>query len=247
MQTELRSEDAATRVVVHVENVGEKEGDGAPMQSKTYQQVNHAGEYWACVRCGRLAPNEAIARRCCATSFPCACGGRIGGRWLKCETCRDIEHAEKYAALPRREWDGEESLARPYGDEFFWSADELQEWLENAEVWITLEELQVVFCEPQRPRPVDLYSCFEDILPDGADVPEGLGEMEKKVNDWMQALPPTSYTDGREAPTLESLRAHLWGPWAGEYKGCHNFNPEDVCDYPGCPFRLECVPKQKAS
>ena len=66
---------------------------------------------WACTKCHRYWGNdEAMARYCCATHFPCKCGGRYVKGHSMCDSCeaadREKREGEALAAAELIDFDG---------------------------------------------------------------------------------------------------------------------------------------------
>jgi hypothetical protein len=88
-------------------------------------------EGWVCKTCGRFwGDDERMARYCCATDFPCACGGRHGKGYTCCDDCRakldEERHQERLEKATEVEYTG------PFfvGDDLFFSVDD---YLEDCE------------------------------------------------------------------------------------------------------------------
>lgn len=171
-------------------------------------------EGWRCLKCHRFfygsePAAERSARYCCATSFPCGCGGRYEKGWTCCEECRRKATAERWRKLERVEWDGETPLARFTGsDKFFWAADDLAEYLYDEE--LTLDEMMLVVCTPDYGRKFDLIEHIEDSLPEDNEPDlDGADEIDAVVNKWLKDHGPFSWYPGKTVPSDESLRRVL--------------------------------------
>lgn len=169
---------------------------------------------WVCKKCQRYCGNdEHLARWCCATDKPCPCGGRNTDKhYTVCAACRSRSDLERWLKRPRVEWDGETPLATA-GDRFFFSADDLGDWIANNTEWPPsrefIEDLRLTLAEECEPHTFDLSNITEDLLPHDRDLPEGAAEVEEAVNDWLQKHRPWSWVAGIKAVTAESVLRHL--------------------------------------
>lgn len=170
---------------------------------------------WVCKKCHTyFGKHEDMARYCCATEQPCPCGRRnLNKNYTVCEVCRDKLKQERWEKRPRVEWDGETPLVA--GDRYFFSADDLGDWIANETEWPPsrefIEGLHLELCEECEPIAFELSNITEDLLPsehDG-DLPEGAAEVEKAVNDWLQKHRPWSWIAGINVVTVESVMMHL--------------------------------------
>jgi hypothetical protein len=158
---------------------------------------------WMCSRCGTFYGNdpsaEHVARYCCSNDFPCECGARKGKHWTCCQSCRDKHDIERHAKRERRPWDGEQMLYSHVLDKYFSSPEDLCDHLEDNEDSRDRDALQVVLCDPNRPRPFELVDFVSDDLPeDGDDFnPPGAAEIEKAVNDYLNGLGVLSWSPGK--------------------------------------------------
>lgn len=142
---------------------------------------------WACNTCHRWYGDaegaEHLARWCCATDLPCECGGRLRKPWSACESCREQRSAERWAKLPREEWDGTTPLYSEELQRFLWDEDEVWEAIEEAGG--DTEALRLCLCRPQPPRELDLDYWEDDLPEDGdyLDLPDELREAVDVLNE----------------------------------------------------------------
>jgi hypothetical protein len=168
---------------------------------------------WACVKCGRFfwgndIAAERSARYCCATSFPCECGGRHEKGWTCCPECRRKMTAERWRKLERVEWDGKTPLARFTGhDKFFWTPDELAEYLYDEE--LALGDVMLVICTPDSGGIFEMIEYLCDSLPEDGGGDLDTREIDEIVNKWLKEHGPFSWWGGKTVPSDESLRRVL--------------------------------------
>lgn len=166
---------------------------------------------WACKTCRKWwGDDEHMARWCCSTDQPCECGGRKRKSYTVCDACLDRKRAEQWAALYKEaiEWDGQSPLACWNDSLFFWSVDDLINWLDQEE-GRSLEDLRLVLAEEWGPRHFSLGDFLEDYLPEDFDGWAQFEDIDRAVNERIQAGRPWSYTSGNKAVTLDSVKRAL--------------------------------------
>jgi hypothetical protein len=146
--------------------------------------------------------DERTARYDGCTHKPCdECGELIPRDGLICcRPCFAKRDAERFARMPRQEWDGETPLVLFNTDTYFFSEDELAEYCEEHEV--LRESLQLVICTPQTGRRVDAMDFLEDVLVEDAsehDIPAPIIEAVEQLNKAIEAAGAFSWTQGRYA------------------------------------------------
>ena len=181
-------------------------------------QYTEAAEYlksiegWVCKNCGRYwgidDHGEHMARYCCTREHVCdMCGVIVKGGYTRCEACREKVRAERYAKLERRDWDGDAPLCDWDSDRFFWSAEQLIDYLTDEA--ISLDSIRLCFAEEGKPPVFDFASLLEDHLPDDADLPDGYEKLEAHVNAFLKKHAPYCYWGSNVVPTRSSLVEHI--------------------------------------
>lgn len=139
--------------------------------------------------------SEHNARYHGCTHVKCSdCDNYVSKGWTRCEACRNKTSVERYNALPFKEWDGKTPICTWDGDKYFFSEEELIEYLEENE----LQEsgLMLVFClsieYPQLDTEFFGNDAHEDWEPEKV-----LVEAIRKLNEVVSTLPPHSYTVGK--------------------------------------------------
>lgn len=142
--------------------------------------------------CGK---DERLARYRGCTHVKCEeCGSPCTKGWLKCDSCRSHASQKRWAAFPHEEWDGKKPIYLWDGNQFFFSEDELIDWLYDNEA--NGDEVMLVICEPICYRPIDT----ETIAGDAHEDWEPSDELAQKINEfnaYLKTLPPHSYTVGK--------------------------------------------------
>lgn len=146
--------------------------------------------------------NEHGARYDGCTHKPCeGCGELIPRDGLiYCRPCLGTRDAQRFAALPRKEWGGETPLVIYRTDTYFFNEDELDEYCAENEV--SREDLMLVICEPCRPRLVSALDLFDDALPEDADesdIPATVRDAVDRLNEAIRACAPLAWTEGKYA------------------------------------------------
>lgn len=134
---------------------------------------------YQCKTCKRffLGDNESslhIARWCCATDLPCQCGGRITKKsYAYCDACITRRTNERWNAMPETEWDGETALAIWDGEQCFFDAADILDYIEDFncqldedEKEVTLDDLRIVACTPVLPSLFSFADYFHDDMAD---------------------------------------------------------------------------------
>jgi hypothetical protein len=159
---------------------------------------------WAS-RHGRFFGNGPNAEDCArydgCTHVACdACGEPAKRGYCLCRSCSKLKKAERYAAMPRKPWDGKALLYSVTKDKFFKGPEYAEDDLEEGE---TLDDLRLVICEPVYGQSLD-SSYFCDELPDDDDdLPSCLEEAIGAFNEALAKAPPLSWQPGKFALQLE--------------------------------------------
>ena len=180
---------------------------------------------WACVNCGKFYANlpnaEHFASYCCATSLPCACGGRREKRRTCCSLCQQKKDTERWYAKPAVQWDGQYPIALAGDDRFFFSADELTDYLawgefdddtlQQSDIAISrrLEYLRIVSCQANGGRHFSMAEYLEDEVDPEYDWSYDSEEIDAAVNAWIAKHAPFSFYSTNVRLDLDSIRKHL--------------------------------------
>lgn len=154
--------------------------------------------------------NERGARYDGCTHKPCGDCGELIPRdsLIYCRPCLGTRDAKRYAEMPREEWDGVTPLVLYRTDTYFFDEDELDEYC--AENNVAREDLQLVICEPLRPRLVSALDLFDDALPEDADeddIPSAVRDAVDALNRELRAVAPLAWTEGKYAVRFPSPTA----------------------------------------
>lgn len=139
--------------------------------------------------------DEHMARWRSCTHVKCeSCDNYVSKTWTKCEACRNAASIERYKALPYLEWDRQTPLCIWNDDRYFFSEDDLIEYLEENEM--QGNDLMLVLCSAMEYREIDegYFGC--DAHEDW-EAPKELAEAIDKLNKIVKELPPHSYTAGK--------------------------------------------------
>ncbi len=171
-------------------------------------------EGWVCQKCRRFyAEDERMARFCCTRQTPCGqdgCTSLSEKAMVYCKThCDENTKAredEKWAKREFRDWDGVQMLYSDTHDKYFSDPSEAEEYAD--EEGVTVAELRLILCDQNKARAFsaeDLYADYE--TEDGEGVPDTT-ELEKIVNEWTAAHPPTTWGPGKYALKLAEPAQH---------------------------------------
>lgn len=126
------------------------------------------------------------------THMRCDCGGIMKKAWTKCDTCRAKSERERFLKLPYKEWDGVEYVYSPMADKYFWSIDDLNDYMYDEEI----DEINLLICDPVL---YDKIDC-ETVAGDAHEDWEPEKELEQKINEFnafLSTLKPHSWTPGK--------------------------------------------------
>ena len=143
---------------------------------------------------------EDMARWSGCTHIICPdCGKPTPKGYLRCSICREKSAIERYEQMERKEWDGETPLYSESADEYFFSEDELLDYLES--YGETKQALRLIICEPIYLRQVDTdYFCDE--LADDGELPEAVINALNNLNVVIRDEDPVSWMPGKYAIDL---------------------------------------------
>nr|WP_279153334.1 hypothetical protein [Pseudomonas mosselii] len=156
--------------------------------------VDPSGRFWG--------KDEHMARYCGSTHRHCAKNPDhpIHDTRGWCRACQAEGDAARFAAMPKRVWDGE-PITDYDGDRYFFDEESLIDWIVEYE--IDLADLKLVFCTPNYPREIDPSDHFCDDLPEDGEVNDDqLLAAFELLNEMIRKSPPLSWSPGNEAVEL---------------------------------------------
>lgn len=128
-------------------------------------------QHWFCKKCRRIrgTNDEHMASRCCCTHLTCKCGNIHSKSWTMCDTCRDKIAYDKWQAKPEVIWDGEWPIALHDSDRYFFSADDLLDYIDEVnEDGYFSESLRLTSCRANTPRTFEVNEWVgDDLYEDG--------------------------------------------------------------------------------
>jgi len=133
-----------------------------------------AHEVWYCKGCKRIwEQNEHMASWCCCTHKTCECGEVHSKSWTICDTCRAKKDSDRWFVKPEVEWDGEFPIGLWDDDKYFFSPDDLADYLvdvDRGEEFLRVEDLRLTTCEPNRASHFDVTEYCCDELPEDGEI-----------------------------------------------------------------------------
>lgn len=138
--------------------------------------------------------NEQSARYAGSTHHTCECGNLMTKGWTKCDECRfklDIERYEKYSF---EEWDGNKPVCDYDGDNYFFSAEDIDEFLDEHD--LKDSDLRLVICTPNYLTHI-CSDLWDDILPEDGEIPKELDEKIDELNKFISTLAPISWSPSK--------------------------------------------------
>ncbi len=119
----------------------------------------------------------------------------------QCSQCRVGSEWKRYNELNLVEWDGETPLCIFNDDTYFFSMDEILDYLEDGE-GIEISDLMLCVCERSTFREVDFDYFIDEVHEDW----EPSDEMKKKLeefNDFLRSEPTNTWFQGKQRVTLK--------------------------------------------
>jgi len=146
--------------------------------------------------------DERTARYSGGTHKTCEDCGNVYLKNSWCEPCYKKKQAAKFEAMPRRVWDGVEPICLFDGDKYFFDCDiaELEEYAEECQCEV--DDLRLVFCEPQYATQLEPYDLYQDLLPEDGELPDEIIAAIDVFNAAIKDLPPLSWLPGKVAVAL---------------------------------------------
>ena len=143
---------------------------------------------------------EDMARWSGCTHIVCPdCGNPTPKGYTICKTCREKKAVERYETKERKEWDGETPLYSDFLDKYFFSEDDLSDFMEDCRC--TATSLRLIICEPVYLRQIDTdYFCDE--LADDGELPEAVVAALNNLNVAIRDEDPVSWMLGKYAADL---------------------------------------------
>ena len=139
--------------------------------------------------------DERSARYDGATHARCDCGNITEKHYTACKDCRHKADVERFNARPFQEWDGEQPVCTWDGDRYFFTIEDLLDYMVDEE----LKTIDLLLCDPEPVPEVNLEQ-WNQSIPEETRLEEYYPELVKKVeelNQYIRSLPPTMYYPGK--------------------------------------------------
>lgn len=185
-------------------------GDGTlPNEEAAEHKTNISG--WVCKTCRRFygdeAGSERTARYCCEKDHACGtdgCAGRAIRPWIFCGACKEKRALDLWLSRPEVDWDGETPLVLDDDDEYFFSPEDLDEYL--ADHHLKPEDIRLVIAVLDRKPHFDMHEFVSDYLPEDLEADDDV-KINAIVNKWIQKHVPDVWVPGKNRPTMDSISA----------------------------------------
>lgn len=139
---------------------------------------------------GKGVQGEQMARYAGSTHHKCECGSIAPRGWVRCEECQKKTANENYSKLPYKEWDRDSPICLHDGDRYFFSEEELIDFLYDHE--LNGSDVRLVLCRPMRYQPIDGETIAGDAHEDW-EPSKALEEKINQFNEFLKTLPPHSW------------------------------------------------------
>jgi hypothetical protein len=134
--------------------------------------------------------DEHMARWDGCTHLKCACGKEHSKHYTCCDDCRKVHTRERYEKLQLVEWDGVTPITTFDDDKYFFSEDDLLDYIYNENV--DQEDLMLVLCKPNYAENLEIDR-WEDDLPEDSEGPDWLIEAIDAFNKAIKDKGPLSW------------------------------------------------------
>ena len=139
--------------------------------------------------------NQAIYNN--STHKKCENGHIYSKHWINCQDCENAKRPSKYMKLEFKEWDGKTPLCLFMDDKYFFSIDDIEDYLDTEE--LTPDDLELVICNPNYIWEIQT-DYWEDIMPEDRDLEDvasgELFEKFKELNELIKNEPAVSWSGG---------------------------------------------------
>lgn len=175
---------------------------------------------WCCKTCNRFwGDSEHMARYCCCTQKDCECGAPTDKFYIRCKSCQSKLDLSKWLSRPEIEWDGEWPIGDWNTDRYFFSRDDLDDYLldydledENDDETVLLrsiDDMRLTTCRLVGPRHIDISEyAFSDMGPEIDDFPCSK-EIDEVANKWISDNSPKVYEMTGERLSIQSVKERL--------------------------------------
>lgn len=171
-------------------------------EAATYQTglsgwVDRYGRFWG--------NDEHMARYCGATHKDCETCGKLTDMRHYCRACAEKREVDKFHAMPKEQWNGEDVLYSQAFDRYFFDASELMDDIHYSGK--SIEEYMLIICAPIYLSELCTdYWC--DDLPEDGELPSDVAEALDTLNKAIMEAGPVSFTPGDTAAivTMEDLQ-----------------------------------------
>lgn len=158
--------------------------DGKPINltQVSYQSIETFITHDNCVKCGNEFKKEYSFNN-------------------KCSMCKFADELERYEKLALIEWDGETPLCIFNDDKYFFSVDDIQEYIDEQED-LNIEDLMLCVCEESSFLQID-YQHFADVVHDEWEPSDEMKRKLEEFNDFLRAESTNTWFQGKQRVTLK--------------------------------------------
>ncbi len=140
--------------------------------------------------------DERLARWAGCTHKKCPNCDGIYERSSWCKPCQEKKNIDKFNSLEKKQWDGDTPLALNDGDEYFFSAEDLHDFIDEHQ--LNLADLQLVLCKPVEMSLIDESQLLDDLHED-AELTDEVAEALKVLNSAIQKHPTSCWEHDKYA------------------------------------------------
>jgi hypothetical protein len=114
---------------------------------------------------------------------------------MYCKPCAEVRRAERYAAMPKENWDGETFLFSDSKGIYFDDRRALIEYLKE-HPGESVQSLHLIICEPNLAEEIDGNEHFSDQLHEDGEISAELEAAFEALNEVIRKEPPLSWSPG---------------------------------------------------
>lgn len=148
--------------------------------------------------------DERAARYKGSTHRVCECGKPAEKIYTHCASCREKRAIERHNNRERVEWDGETPIYSDSADRYFYSIEEVDDYLYDTDT--TRDDLRLLLCEPVFLSRIDDDRWCDDLPEEGA-LPDEVKAALDNLNEVLLSVGPVSWKPGKKAVALGGLSA----------------------------------------
>lgn len=169
--------------------------DSATYRTNISGWVDRHGRFWG--------SNERGARESGATCGRCDSCGSITRKYYRlCDPCAAKNRSLKYAQMDKVVWDRETPIFSQTHDRFFFSEDDLRDYINDNEV--SVESLELFLCQPKYLDQID-DDYWSESLPEDGELPDDVQAALDNLNSVIRNSDASVWFKGSQAVIVDGM------------------------------------------